>query len=461
MLRLTGVAAALSVAALSLTTGPADAATHRLPAPHRLHAVSATPNAVKLAWTHVHGAKVYRISLSTSRSMRKPRYVRSRTTRAVVRHLSPQHKYYVRVRVINPRTGRSLSRVTAGSAAAVRTKAAPAPVSTAMGPTHTAAPGVSTGAADVQAASFNLSGVNNDAAASGDMRPWRERRPVVASQILGEHADVVGLQEANMSTIYATSLDYGKTQYDDLKGAVNAQGGHYALTNEYSYNCANSTSNQSCATDYRGASADNRILYNTDTLQMLEAGSFKYAHQTADKTDRYLAWAVFRVKATGGEVFFTDTHLDPYSADSRIGEWGEMMTKIGQLSNGRPVVSVGDFNTSKFDSYAADLLPRMKAAGYGDVLNQQYSHPAAVSPRAATRVNVDINSFNGYRRDVSAYAYGADSGKIGNNIDWVFASNDLVVKQWKTVINYDPSTMQVRGVIPSDHNMVDATITIP
>ena len=29
------------------------------------------------------------------------------------------------------------------------------------------------------------------------------------------------------------------------------------------------------------------------------------------------------------------------------------------------------------------------------------------------------------------------------------------------VVNFDPTTLQVRGVIPSDHNMVRATITLP
>jgi hypothetical protein len=36
-----------------------------------------------------------------------------------------------------------------------------------------------------------------------------------------------------------------------------------------------------------------------------------------------------------------------------------------------------------------------------------------------------------------------------------------VVKEWKMVIKYDPTTLRVDGVIPSDHNMVRATVTLP
>jgi hypothetical protein len=51
--------------------------------------------------------------------------------------------------------------------------------------------------------------------------------------------------------------------------------------------------------------------------------------------------------------------------------------------------------------------------------------------------------------------------KLGNSIDWVFASNALVVKEWETVIDFDPTTLRITGVIPSDHNMIRATVVIP
>ena len=59
------------------------------------------------------------------------------------------------------------------------------------------------------------------------------------------------------------------------------------------------------------------------------------------------------------------------------------------------------------------------------------------------------------------YAYEDDKRKLGNNIDWVFASNELAVPEWKVVARYDKERLRLTGVISSDHFMVRATITLP
>ena len=457
------VAFGCALAATLALVGPADAA-YRFSTPSRVHATAATSTTISLAWSPRRGARAYRVQYSSSSSMRGAKYLRTTRASAKLSRLQPSRRYYFRVRVINPRTGRAMSAYTKRTFPSARTKAAPVATGSLASlpwPTTTPAPGTSTEAADVRVASFNIFGVNNDANASGDRRTWRERRPVVAKQILDRGLDVVGLQEANQSTIYP-GVDYGSTQYADLKGALNATGAHYAITNETSYNCQKATSSTSCVPVYRGASNGTRILYNTDTLDMVAQGSMRYAHQTAGKQDRYLAWGVFRLKATGGEFLFTDTHLDSYTPSVRVAQWNELIARIGQLRNGRPVVAVGDFNTSKYSTWAEDMLPRMKSAGYGDVLNQQYANNNAVSPRAQVRINAWVNSFNDFRRNVADFGYDeARTTKLGNSIDWVFASNELAVKEWETVIDFDPATLRVDGVIPSDHNMVRATVVIP
>ena len=75
-------------------------------------------------------------------------------------------------------------------------------------------------------------------------------------------------------------------------------------------------------------------------------------------------------------------------------------------------------------------------------------------------MNPWISSSNHFKRDVRGFSW-ADHGYIGNNIDWVFASNELTVKEWETVVDYDAQSLQVTGVIPSDHCMVRATLVIP
>jgi len=340
--------------------------------------------------------------------------------------------------------------------------AAPAPpAAPIVWPTSTPAPVPGTGVpTSVRVASFNLFGVNNDAGAAGEQTTWRTRRPVVVSQVMAEHPAVVGLQEASQSTTYASQLDYGATQYDDLAGALQAAGGHYAVVNGASYNCLKATSSTGCVPTYRGASNSTRIIYDTDQLAVVTQGSMRYTSQAAGKIDRYLAWAVFRVKANGTEVFFADTHLDSYDVGVRVAQWRELITRVDELRNGRPVVVVGDFNTTKFSAWAQEMLPRMQSEGYGDVLDQQYASSAIASPRARVLENAWIGSSNHFSRDVRDFSY-AKHDQIGNNIDWVFASNDLAVEDWKTVVDYDPSTLRVTGVIPSDHCMVRATLVIP
>ena len=313
---------------------------------------------------------------------------------------------------------------------------------------------------DVRFGSFNLSSVSFDNAAAGDHRPWLKRRPVVVSQILGQKLDVLGVQEANQSKIYARSVNLGINQYTDLRNALNVAGGHYALTNEHAYNCVKPASTYKCVYRNQGASQDNRILYNTATVTMLSQGSVKYRTQTAGKNARYFEWAKFKVKATGKRFFFSNTHLDPYSAATRRGEWDEVIANTNRLHGSLPVISVGDYNTSKFAGYAARYLPKMKRAGYGDVLNQQYAQTVVKTPRAERVTRGWINSYNAFRRDVRHYSYASARHKVGNGIDWIFATNSLRVKEWSVVTNVDLTTLRVQGVLPSDHNLVRATLVL-
>jgi endonuclease/exonuclease/phosphatase family metal-dependent hydrolase len=314
---------------------------------------------------------------------------------------------------------------------------------------------------DVRVGSFNIVGVNADSGAKGDRRTWRERRPKVVAQILGEKLDVLGVQEANQSTVYKSRLTYGENQYLDLRGALNRNGGSYALTNTNAYNCVNPRSTYKCAYKNQNASGSNRILYNTRTVTMVKQGAITYTNATAGKPKRYLAWAVFKMKATGKQFFFANTHLDPYGITARKKQWDQMIATINRLKGSLPVVSVGDFNTSKFSDYAATYLPRMKSNGYGDVLNQEYRRPTLRTKRAESTYRTWVNSFNAFRRDVRSFAYEDARHKMGNGIDWIFATNKVRVKGVEVVVDVSPTTLRLRGVIPSDHNLVRATLVLP
>jgi len=315
-------------------------------------------------------------------------------------------------------------------------------------------------AVDIRVATYNVRSVSLDRT-QGEERPWRERRPGVIANITGENVDVLGVQEVNPSKYYKSRLVTGKNQFQDLRAGLNAAGGSFALTSRYAFNCKKPSTQYRCKTKNRGASHAERILYNTRTLALVSQGKLKYAKQTGTTSPNYLAWAVLRTLAGGQEFLFTTTHLAPKDEGARAAQWAEMISYINKIKGSRPVVATGDFNTHKHKPLAQRFLPAMHQAGYGDTLGQKPREYELSSPRAESTVNAWMNTANHLNRDVRAWSFWEKPSKPGNNIDWIFASNHLPVREYEVVVNYDPNTWQVNGVIPSDHNMVRATLTLP
>jgi endonuclease/exonuclease/phosphatase family metal-dependent hydrolase len=315
------------------------------------------------------------------------------------------------------------------------------------------------GTADIRVATFNISSMVLDST-HGPLRPWKERRGRVISEILSEHVDVIGVQEAAPGRSMPHHVVDGANQYLDLRNGLNKAGGHYALTAAAGFNCVNSLTAYHCKKMDRDASNADRILYNTQKLTMVGHNSMAYSHRTARNAHPFLTWARFRVRSNGHEFRFFDTHLDPRNRAVRKAQWQQMIKQINHLKQGRPVISVGDFNTQKFDPMAASMFPAMKRSGYGEVLNEQYRVNPNRHIRARARTHAWISSLNHMSRNVRAFSYDDATSKTGNSIDHIFASNSLAVRSYKVVLKYNPSTLTVSGVLPSDHNMVCATIAI-
>ena len=422
----TFLAGALTICALG--AAPAQAASLK-PAPKAPGISDVTSSSVKVSWAGISGVGTYRVKWSLKSDFDPaptPASFGSSVRTGTITGLTPETKYYVQI---------------VGYDAADKTRLTYygkyATVTTAKAPVTPPPSGI-----DLRIGTFNLSGANNDGKASGDHQIWSERKPVVVSQIVEENSDVVGLQEAYQSTGNSSG---SVNQYTDLRNGLNAAGKPFELTDPN-----------------KDASRATRIIYNTSTLQLNSQGSFKYANQVSGSTDRFLVWATFTQKSTGKMFFFANTHLSPNSSTVKKKEWQELIPKIRELNTASlPVLSVGDFNTSKFGAEAEEMLPAMKAAGFGDVMNQEYKVNPPRSPRAEVVVDGWINSFNDYRRSIVDYSYTTRHDKVGNGVDWIFATNALRVKQWKVVIDFDPATLKITGVIPSDHNMISSIVTLP
>lgn len=312
---------------------------------------------------------------------------------------------------------------------------------------------------DIRVGSFNIQSVSLDGH-RGQQRPWKQRRGKIIRQIMGERVAVIGLQEANPSKHFRNRLVSGSNQYLDLKNGLNRAGGHFAVANRHAYNCVRSSTPYKCRHKDRNASNGDRILYNTRKLRLLSVNAMKYSRQSST-TGLYLAWARFRSRANGHTFLFATTHLDPRNRSTRKAQWRQMIRKINHVKHGRPVIVVGDFNTQKFDRMAKSMLPAMKRAGYGDVLNQKYRVNPSHHVRARKRIHGWVNTANHLNRNVKAWSYEGAHRKTGNGIDYVFASNRLKVPAYKVVVDFDPRSMRVNGILPSDHNMIRATIRLP
>jgi endonuclease/exonuclease/phosphatase family metal-dependent hydrolase len=424
-----------------------SALTSGVAAPTNLAAVSPSPSSVDLTWTSPAGTSLYRVGVSTTADFASSFLLRTARSSLSVAGLDSGRRYYFRVRAIDE------------AGAAVTPYSTPTPAVTAAAAAADDTPVVD-GSSDVRFGSYNVTSVSLDVA-DGDRRPWKERRAGVLANVLGENLDVLGVQEANASSVFESRLVSGTTQFFDIRDGLQAAGQNFQLANEASANCVNAATSFECVPQDRGAANSDRILFNADRIALVSQGGYLYPTQDPDGNPRYLAYAVLKVKRTGDQFLFVSTHLEAHDADVRYAQWRELIAKVATIKGSLPVVAVGDFNMQKFDAMAAQMLPAMKNAGMGDVLNQEYNVNPSRDVRAQHLVNGWMNSLNRMNRNVADWAYEDHQEKTGNSIDWVFATNSLAVKEYKVVVDYDPSTWLVRGVIPSDHNMLRATVTIP
>jgi len=102
---------------------------------------------------------------------------------------------------------------------------------------------------------------------------------------------------------------------------------------------------------YYAAKFEIALIYNTDTLDLIDSGSFRY---TAGNGFQRLAWGVFEVKATGKRFIATSTHYSFLTAgDEENGlkithsEADEMLKMIDKLEKkyNCPTFAAGDYNT--------------------------------------------------------------------------------------------------------------------
>lgn len=431
--------------------GPALAAKKAIPSGFVVKSTDTT--SISLDWMKVSGASGYRVRYSTSSNMAGSKALAFRYSNGVVSGLKPTTKYWFRI----------AAAANYGSGAA-QSQWTPAPY--LSGTTKRASDGGGTGGGggggtgngnpyDLNVAAFNISGVLNDTSKNA---PWADRKVKIAQQLLGQNPDnqtgpqpdAIALQEANTTE----DLGSGLNQYTQLVATLNS---HATGTAHYS------------AIDGITSLAT-RIAYNDTTLSLISAGAVKWdAQETKADGLRYMPWAIFKVNSTGSQFFFASDHLETASESVRRSQWTQLLSVVPRLANGLPVVFGGDFNSPRgAESRCGNLpnptanvmLPKMVPSGFGDTLGQIRcsTRPTVSGARAEHVVNGNSNSVNKFNRSVGYYS---NSDIVGQDVDYIFASNALRVKSWEMVYDAASGSHTLRGVIPSDHNMIRAKIVLP
>jgi endonuclease/exonuclease/phosphatase family metal-dependent hydrolase len=441
---------------LVAVAGPVQAA--RRPAPTALRA-TADQTSLTVRWHGVRRAPGYKVRWSVRHSMAGSHRLATPVRRVVIGGLAPDTRYFVQVAVAARKGhGRRLgpwSRVLAR-----RTPSPPCPTQGYLGdPT----PAVPTGQpTDLRVATFNIRTIGLDSAAAPEQR-WFNRAGRVTSFLLGAATtrnaatappDVIAVQEANQS--YSHFAASCTNQLIDLRNRLDAGSGHH-----YEATSLNPS-----------ASVGTRILFDTTRLRLERAGSTLLA--SSDTTHPHLAWAVFQMRDGGQRFFFGSVHLVPNESSNslavRNAEWDRLLALLADpgLTGGLPVVLGGDFNSPRSgalntttNTSALTHLPLMYAAGVGDTLlgnlDPAVKDLSVKDARPKDTANANCMTSNAF---VVAQFCRPDADGIAQHHDYLFASNPLPVKKWENVVDLDAGSNWL-GTIPSDHNLVRATVSLP
>ncbi len=425
--------------AASTTTLTSPAASYLPPTPVQASASGATK--IAASWKSRGSGLTYQLDYSESASFTAARSVFATSTSTTLTGLAEKTTYYLRLRVVTAAT-------TSSSALSSFTTTASA--------TTTAAP-----ASTLRVGSYNVKCANCYTALPNE-GTWYERRDAVVKNILAQKLDVLGLQEASQGWLKDSAGNpISLSQFEDLTKRL---GSPYKLTNTNRNNCVKSSTPSNCTYRDQGASQGTKIVYNSATLSLVDQGSKLLARVGKTGGDRYVAWAVFEQKATGKRFFFADTHLENKAdADGsstyfnlRVQQTKEILDVVKEFGRSLPTYVVGDFNSHKWTVPVNGPYDTMRAAGFVDPLGNAY-RTTKTTPGATVekRIRTNFSSYNGYARKAPSFSY-----INGTYLDYIWVSPSIEVPEWETVVNVDSSGNFV-GVIPSDHNLVRATTTLP
>ena len=245
--------------------------------------------------------------------------------------------------------------------------------------------------------SFNIRlGVAND----GD-NCWDIRKPATAAMLADKAPAVFGVQEA-----YDFQIDY------------------------ILENCPQYASVGVGREDGVSKGEHMSVFYDKNIIELEDWGTY-WLSETPDVPSkgwdaacyRTATWTLLKIKKTGKEFFFVNTHLDHVGWDARRNGLALIVERIGAMNpKGIPMVLTGDFNVTPDNPGLADLDKMMKSA-------RIYAEDSDEAP-----------SYNGW-------------GRAGKVIDYIYYAGFEKCKDFKVV-----NASYADKPFISDHYPVIATL---
>ena len=209
---------------------------------------------------------------------------------------------------------------------------------------------------------YNVCAENTQQTLPDGTQPTMDQRiSFIFDYIRRENPDVVGLTEINY--LWVPRLEAEMTQ----------EGGQYAA-----YGRAGQGSTYGSG-KYSGQKWDlfNLILWNAEKYELVDSGSFwgskmpnrpnscGWGNGINGDMGRAMNWVILKDKSSGVEFFFMCAHLDAKVEEVRTLSAELIVNKAAELSGGRPVIMVGDWN-------ANERKPAYKLLAYGPYADARY-----------------------------------------------------------------------------------------
>ncbi len=287
-----------------------------------------------------------------------------------------------------------------------------------------------TAAQGVRVATYNIRQDNKNDVLSGN--GWKQRCPVICSQILFHDFDIFGAQEVF------------KRQLDDMLAGLPG----YAYTGVG-------------RSDGKQKGEYSPIFYKTERFDMLRSGHF-WLSETPDKPlpgwdariERICSWGEFRDKQTGVTFLFFNTHFDHVGVVARSKSAEMIIERIAELAgDDATAIVMGDFNVDQNSEAYATMVS-------GGVLRDCYGLAPVRMAWNGTFNSFEPDSRTASRIDHIFVTRGVEVKRYGVLTDFYWSDTDQDGVREAVASPAEPVYRNCRARTPSDHYPVMVQIVM-